>query len=125
MTKTLETILILLLAVFSFCLGVKYSKSVREHAGWIFETNGDEVELPDLSDTQNPDMDIPVDENGKVIDQAVPPAEDQNIVPSIDESEPADQSASSQNQDNSPANKAAEPEKKAAPAPKKQQNIKK
>ena len=93
MTKTLEAILILLLAVFSFCLGVKYSKSVREHAGWIFENNGDEVELPDSSDTQNPDMESPVDENGKVIDQATPPAEDQNIVPSIDEAEPADQNA--------------------------------
>ncbi len=119
MTKTLETILILLLAVFSFCLGVKYSKSVREHAGWIFESNGDEVELPDLSDTQNPDMDMPVDENGKVIDQAVPPAEDQNIVPSIDENDPADQNASPQTQDNAP--KAAEPKKEAAPAAKKQQ----
>ena len=90
MTKTLEVILILFLSIFSFFLGVKYSKTVREHAGWLFENNGDEVELPDLSDTQNPEMDIPVDENGKPIEQATtPPAEDQNIVPSIDESEPA------------------------------------
>jgi hypothetical protein len=92
MTKTLETILILFLAVFSFCLGVKYSSSVKEHAGWIFESSGDEVELPDLSDTQNPDAESPVDENGKVIDQATPPAEDQNIVPSIDENDLSDQS---------------------------------
>jgi hypothetical protein len=93
MTKTLEVILILFLSIFSFFLGVKYSKTVREHAGWLFETNGDEVELPDLSDTQNPEMDMPVDENGKPIEQATPPAEDQNIVPSIDEAEPADQGA--------------------------------
>jgi hypothetical protein len=91
MTKTLETILILFLAVFTFCLGVKYAASVREHAGWIFESSGDEVELPDLSDTQNPDSEAPVEETGKVIDQTVPPAEDQNIVPSIDENDANDQ----------------------------------
>lgn len=96
MTRTLEIILILLFALFSFCLGVKYSHAVREHAGWVFETNVDEVELPDLSDTQNPEMDTPVDENGKVIDQAVPPSEDQNIVPSIDEKDSADQQSQSQ-----------------------------
>ncbi|MES2677129.1 MAG: hypothetical protein V4612_02280 [Pseudomonadota bacterium] len=85
MTKTLEIILILFLSAFCFFFGVKYSKTVREHAGWLFETNGDEVELPDLSNTQNPEMDIPVDENGKVIEQATPPAEDQNIVPMVEE----------------------------------------
>ncbi len=86
MTKTLEAILILFFAVFSFCLGVKYSESVKEHAGWIFEGSIDEVELPDLSDTQNPDRGASADEDG-VIDQAIPPAEDQNIVPSINEAE--------------------------------------
>jgi len=91
MTKTLEAILILFLAVFSFCLGVKYSSSVKERAGWIFESSGDEVELPDLSDTQNPDAESQVDENGKAIDQTTPPAEDQNIVPSIDENDLNDQ----------------------------------
>jgi hypothetical protein len=85
MTKTLEIILILFLSAFCFFFGVKYSKSVKEHAGWLFESKGDEVELPDLSDTQNPEMDMSVDENGKTIQQATPPAEDQNIVPSIEE----------------------------------------
>jgi hypothetical protein len=80
MAKTLEIILIFFLAFFSFCLGVKYSASVREHAGWIFESAGEE--LPDLSDTQSLDMDLPDEED---IDQAIPPAEDQNIVPSIDD----------------------------------------
>ncbi len=95
MTRTLEIILILFFSALCFFLGVKYSASVKERAGWIFESSGDEVELPDLSDTQNPEMDIQVDENGKAIEQATPPAEDQNIVPSIDDQgEAANQSAS-------------------------------
>ncbi len=85
MTKTLEITLIILLSVFSFFLGVKYSNSIKERSGWLFEVNGDEVALPDLSNTQNPEMDMPIDENGKTIEQANPPAEDQNIVPSIEE----------------------------------------
>jgi hypothetical protein len=96
MTKTLEVILIFILAVFSFCLGVRYSASVKEHAGWIFESSSDDVELPDLSDTQNPDVESPVDENGKMIDQATPPAEDQNIVPSIDENNVDEQEQNAQ-----------------------------
>lgn len=85
MTRTLEIVLILFLSLFSFFLGVKYSRAVKEHASWIFESSGDEVELPDLSNTENPEIDLPVDENGKSVDQSTPPAEDQNIVPSIDE----------------------------------------
>ena len=114
--RILEIILIICLSLFSFFLGVKYSRAVREHASWMFENRGDEVELPDLSNTENPEMDLPVDANGKAIDQAnTPPAEDQNIVPSIDEADPADQNVSSQTQDNNSAPKAA---------PSKQQNKK-
>ncbi len=91
MNKSLEIILILFLSALSFFLGVKYSKSVKEHAGWMFETSGDEVELPDLSDTQNPEMGAGVDENGKPVDQATPPAEDQNIVPMVEEGAEAPQ----------------------------------
>ena len=85
MTKTLEITLIILLSLFSFFLGVKYSNSIKEHAGWLFELNGDEVALPDLSNTQNPEMDMSIDENNKTIEQGNQPAEDQNIVPSIEE----------------------------------------
>lgn len=113
MTKTLEAILILVLAVFCFCLGVRYSSSVKEHAGWIFESSSDDVELPDLSDTQNPYAESLVDENGKVIDQATPPAEDQNIVPSIDEN-----SADEQEQ-NVPSSAVDASEAKTAPSTKK------
>ncbi len=117
MTKTLEIILILFLSAFCFFFGVKYSKTVREHAGWLFETSGDEVELPDLSNTQNPEMDIPVDENGKVIEQATPPAEDQNIVPMVEEgSDNVEPSAASPANDNTKV-EATEP---AKVAPKKQ-----
>ena len=120
MTKTLEIIFILFLSAFCFFFGVKYSKTVREHAGWIFETNGDEVELPDLSNTQNPEMDMQVDENGKVIEQATPPAEDQNIVPMVEEGSDAEPSTAA----SAPAND----NKSAAPAPAKaapQKHIKK
>jgi len=85
MTKTLEMILILFLSVFCFFCGVKYSQTFKEHAGWLFENGGDEVELPDLSNTQNPETDMPVDDNGKAIDQVTPPAEDQNIVPMVED----------------------------------------
>lgn len=89
MSRTLEIVVILFLSLFSFFLGVKYSKTIKEHASWMFENKGDEVELPDLSNTENPEMDAPVDENGKPIDQTTPPAEDQNIVPSIDDTDNA------------------------------------
>ncbi len=83
MNKTLELILILFIAVVSFVLGVKYSPAVKSHATWMFENN-QEVQLPDLSDTQNPEVNDENSESGKATDQATPPAEDQNIVPSVD-----------------------------------------
>ena len=49
MLKAVELIIILVLIIFSFFAGVKYSDSVREHASWIFETKDEDVELPDLS----------------------------------------------------------------------------
>ncbi|MCE3255849.1 MAG: hypothetical protein K0R25_1343 [Rickettsiaceae bacterium] len=126
MTRTLEIIIIIFLLALSFFLGVTYSKNVREHAGWIFEQTGDEVDLPDLSDTENPEMGVPVDENGKTIDQATPPAEDQNIVPSIEEGAATDQQnpASNPASDNkTPAannnSKAEQPKKPSNQKPKK------
>lgn len=50
MIKAIELIVVLILLVFAFLAGVKYSDSVRSHAGWIFESKDEEVELPDLSD---------------------------------------------------------------------------
>lgn len=85
MSKNLKNILVLFLITIAFILGVKYSKSVKEHTGWMFEGASDEIELPDLSNTQNPEGFSAVDENGKTLDGATPPAEDSNIVPSLDE----------------------------------------
>ncbi|MFT5702656.1 MAG: hypothetical protein ACJAZX_000621 [Rickettsiales bacterium] len=62
MTKTFEFILILFLTIFSFALGVKYSPAVMEKVGWMFENN-DETPLPDLTNTQNPEMDMSYDIN--------------------------------------------------------------
>lgn len=111
MNKNLKIVLTIFAIVLSFFLGVKYSKAVKEHAGWMFEGSADEIELPDLSDTQNPegqrlDGSSAVDENGKTLDQATPPAEDSNIVPSIEEGTETPQEATP----------AAAPAAKSAPA---------
>ena len=50
MIKSVELIVVLVLLVFAFFAGVKYSDSVKSHAGWIFENKDEDVELPDLSD---------------------------------------------------------------------------
>jgi hypothetical protein len=51
MVKTIELVVVAVLLAFSFFAGVKYSESVKEHAGWLFEVREveEEVELPDLS----------------------------------------------------------------------------
>ena len=89
MTKTLEIIFILFLATASFFLGVKYSKNVKEYGLWIFEPNDSGIELPELSDTENINIDTPptnsnINSQQNILDQATPPDEDQNIVPSIE-----------------------------------------
>jgi hypothetical protein len=48
MIKTAEIVVIILLIIFSFIFGVKYSDSVKKHAGWLFEAKEEEIELPDL-----------------------------------------------------------------------------
>lgn len=90
MSKNLKTILVLFFIALAFVFGVKYSKSVKEHAGWMFEGTRDEIELPDLSDTQNPEGTSVVDENGQTLDGATPPAEDSNIVPAVENETPQD-----------------------------------
>jgi hypothetical protein len=49
MIKAIELIVVVTLMVFSFVIGVKYSDSVKSHAGWLFEAKEDEVDLPDLT----------------------------------------------------------------------------
>jgi hypothetical protein len=69
MIKTIELIVVATLLVFAFFAGVKYSESVKEHAGWLFETKGEEeVELPDLSSEGSVEITAPSE--GEVVDQA-------------------------------------------------------
>ncbi len=55
MIKAIELIVVVTLMIFSFVVGVKYSESVKSHAGWLFETKEEEVDLPDLTNEANPD----------------------------------------------------------------------
>jgi hypothetical protein len=48
MIKAIEAIVILVLLLFSFLAGVKYSAQVKERASWLFETPEEEIELPDI-----------------------------------------------------------------------------
>ena len=95
MNKTLEIILILFFIIFSFFLGVKYSKNVKEYGVWIFEPNDSANELPELSNTENIDTESSADESStelntnlkeNIQDQTSPRAEDQNL--SIEEQQP-------------------------------------
>lgn len=65
MIKAIELIVIVTLMVFSFVVGVKYSDSVKSHAGWLFETKEEEVDLPDLTNEATPDA-ATVYDNGAV-----------------------------------------------------------
>lgn len=63
MKKAAEAVVIITLMIFSFLIGVKYADSVRSHAGWLFETKEDDVELPDLTNDGNGEINV-IDENG-------------------------------------------------------------
>ena len=63
MKKAAEAVVIITLMIFSFILGVKCSDSVKNHAGWLFETKEDEVELPDLINDGNGEINV-IDESG-------------------------------------------------------------
>ncbi len=65
MIKAIELIIVVTLMVFSFVVGVKYSDSVKSHAGWLFETKEEEVDLPDLTNEPSPDSSTVYD-NGAV-----------------------------------------------------------
>ncbi len=65
MIKVIELIVVVTLMVFSFVVGVKYSDSVKSHAGWLFETKEEEVDLPDLTNEATPDA-ATVYDNGAV-----------------------------------------------------------
>lgn len=63
MTKTIKITISFILLLLAFFVGVSYSDSVKESAGWLFEGRGDEVELPDLSVEEGAavEVDAPLD----------------------------------------------------------------
>jgi len=71
MTKVAEAIVVITLLIFSFFIGVKYSDSVKGHAGWLFETKEEEVELPDLTNENGAAIGV-IDENGVQTEAANP-----------------------------------------------------
>ena len=56
MAKALEFLFIISLLICSFFLGAKYSEEAQQYASWMFEERVNEIELPDLNDTQNPEI---------------------------------------------------------------------
>lgn len=66
MIKAIELIVVLILLIFSFFAGVKYSDPVKKHASWIFETKEDDIELPDLSNENENEPQAIIDENGQI-----------------------------------------------------------
>lgn len=82
MIKAIELIVVITLMVFSFVVGVKYSDSVKSHAGWLFETKEEEVDLPDLTNEVSPDGSTVYD-NGAIDngDQMPPESMDSPVVP--------------------------------------------
>jgi hypothetical protein len=59
MIKSIELIIVIILLIFSFVAGVKYSDSIKNHASWILEEKEDEIELPDLSNENIQELGAP------------------------------------------------------------------
>ena len=96
MIKVIELIVVLALLVFSFFAGVKYSDSVKQHAGWLLESKEEEVELPDLSNENAAETPAAVDESGANLENpnAAPaadsaPSEANHAADAVDASEEA------------------------------------
>jgi hypothetical protein len=93
MTKAVEMIVILTLLIFAFFIGVKYSDSVKSHAGWLFEIKEEEVELPDLVN-ESAEVDL-MDENGVKADTInpvpAPPVENEFVPSDINQDVNSDQ----------------------------------
>lgn len=63
MSKLSKSVFILVLILVSFFLGVSYSDSVKEHAGWLFEQKEEEIELPDMSQEKGAEFNVEGEEN--------------------------------------------------------------
>lgn len=73
MVKIIELVIVAMLLAVSFFAGVKYSESVKDHAGWLFESKEEEIELPDLSGEGS----IEVESSSDMIEQM--PAESNDV----------------------------------------------
>lgn len=80
MIKAIELIVVVTLMIFSFVVGVKYSDSVKSHAGWLFETKEEEVDLPDLTNESAPES-TTVYDNGAAENGDQMPPENENSAP--------------------------------------------
>ena len=60
MVKLFEGIIVIVVLIFAFFAGVKYSDDIKQQVGWLFETKEEAEELPNLSleEIRNVDSDI-------------------------------------------------------------------
>jgi hypothetical protein len=94
MAKIIELIVVLILLVFSFLAGVKYSDSVKNHASWLFEAK-EEIELPDLSNENINEGNIIIDESGdNMADDQMPETQNNDNNNNINNSNSQPQEAS-------------------------------
>ena len=70
MIKLVELIIIVILLVFSFLGGVKYSDGVKSHVSWLFENKEEEIELPDLSNENAVEITAPTEGANSAVDDS-------------------------------------------------------
>jgi hypothetical protein len=84
MIKLVEALAIIIVIIFAFFMGVKYSNQVKNQARWIFDSKpGEEVEIPDLSNQNDNNINQNVDDGGNDINDQ-PNIEDTKIEPTQD-----------------------------------------
>jgi len=88
MIKAVEFIAVLVLLIFAFIAGVKYSDSIKVHASWLFEHKDEEVELPDLNESSGAELGTTVDENGESL--SGPAETPDNQIPAPQDGTPMD-----------------------------------
>ena len=102
MIKLVEALVIIIVIIFAFFMGVKYSDQVKSQATWIFDSKQDEeVEMPDLSNQNDNNINQNVDENGNDID-GQKNIDNKQMEPSQNTDQDSDQNAGQDNQEISP-----------------------
>ncbi len=62
MLKIINALIFFTLVLFSFFAGVKYSESVKEHAGWLFEIKEEEADPLDITIEESREIGATIDE---------------------------------------------------------------